>query len=139
MKIVNIMNAIGITCSTIVCLASRLLYQKHILNKLSLGQLAIRRQKLYSLLIGFSSGCRLACVTMNVMGIDYGLFFRNFNQECLDVTPYNAILAFSITACIDLLPVFIFNIIFSTVSGKKKSYASIKEYLCKNNDSVRQV
>ena len=117
---INLLNSLSVCSSTIICLANRLLYQKNILNNLNLNRSTIKKEKIYSLLIGFSSCCRIACMTLNLVGIDYYKPLRNFDEECIDQSPIHALMILLMTVCINLVPPLIFSIIFCSSYSEKK-------------------
>jgi hypothetical protein len=77
---------------------------------------------------------------INLMGIDYTEGLRNYGENCIDESPWHALVIFLMTVCIDLIPPLIFNFIFSCSQTQTKIYAEISEYLCKDDkESVRYV
>lgn len=75
----------------------------------------IRKERVYSLVIAFAGGCRLACMVVNLLGIDYATYFRYFDEECLDSMPFHAIMMSLVTLFINITPPMVFNVIFSPV------------------------
>lgn len=70
-RVINMVNSIGVGCSTILCLVNRFLYQGKIINNMSMNKHLLKKENFFSMLIAFSGCCRLACMVLNLLGIDY--------------------------------------------------------------------
>ena len=91
-----------------------------------MNRIAIKKEVIYSILIGFCCLFRIIGIMLNLGEVDYTEFFRYFNQNCVDVKPYHALFMLSLTLCVNLLPPFIFSLIFSSNERKRKYTSEIQ-------------
>jgi hypothetical protein len=66
---------------------------------------------------------RMIMYIFDILDLDYGRYVRNFDSNCYDVSPYNALILISVTFLVDLLPVYIFSKMFTTFEQQKKTFS----------------
>jgi hypothetical protein len=67
----NYLNGFGVFISNGLCLISRLLFCKYILNSINMNRIAIIKEQIYTVLISISTLFRIICVLLHLIGIDY--------------------------------------------------------------------
>lgn len=124
-----IINMIGTTISIVFFLASRLQYYREILRSVKIGKNVIRREKLINVLIVSTSLVRILLYIFEALEEDLNINMRQYNQDCMDQSPLHAGVLLFLSVFVNLMPPFIFTLIFTTFERQKQSQSQIMRNL----------
>jgi hypothetical protein len=134
-QVINIINMGGTFVSTFICIFSRFTYYKEIFQSVRMRRPIRVKERIYSAIIMISSIVRMAMYLLDIIDLDFGRFVRNFDSNCYDVTPYHALILITVTFLVDLLPVYIFSKMFTTMEQQKKTFTEIQRTLHSSDPS----